>query len=84
MAELNIWLALSVLRGAVRASGSVASGEWAHGGKGGGGLFSGLGASLAGKTVGLLGMGSIGLATVRRLAGFGVREGVYVSRTDKQ
>ena len=63
VAEINIGLVLSCLRGLVRESNSVVSGDWEIKDKGEENLFQGLGESLVGKTVGFLGLGRIGLAT---------------------
>ena len=47
-------------------------------------LFSGLGESLVGKSVGFLGLGRIGLAIAKRLIPFGIRKVYYTNRTDNK
>ncbi len=65
VADHAIGLLLSVVRRLCHHNGETRRGAWARGGEIGGTLF--------GSTVGLLGYGSIGRATARRLRGFGCR-----------
>ena len=58
VAELTVWLGISVLRGAVTATAGVRTGQWEVAAEPS--LFTGLGQSLAGKTVGFVGLGRIG------------------------
>ena len=63
VAELTIGLMLALARRVCQANQAVRSGQWPR--------ISGVG--LAGKTVGLVGFGSIGRETARRLSAFGCR-----------
>ncbi|MDR3098966.1 MAG: 2-hydroxyacid dehydrogenase [Paraburkholderia sp.] len=73
VAELTIGLVLALLRQLPQADRFVRSGAWGRG------AFA-LGSSLAGKRVGIVGMGRIGKELARRLAPFGV-EIAYFGRT---
>ena len=44
-------------------------------------VYSGLGESLVGKSVGFLGLGRIGLAIAKRLIPFGIGKVYYTNRT---
>jgi len=65
VAELTIGLMLSLLRHIPQADASIRRGEW--------GKDKYFGTQLAGKTVGIVGVGRIGRAVARRLAAFGVQ-----------
>ena len=82
VAEINIALVLSCLRGIVTAANSVTSGKWEEGDKQEKNLFQGLGESLVGKTVGFLGLGRIGLATAKRLIPFKIGTVYYSNRSE--
>ena len=76
VAEMAMALILATLRRVVSADKAVRTGEWNR-------KYSDLiGVELAGKTVGLIGLGRIGTATARRLKGFDT-DLVYWSRTRK-
>jgi phosphoglycerate dehydrogenase-like enzyme len=66
VADHTLALMLACVRRVVENDASVRRGEWDRGGRH-------LGSSLSGATVGLIGLGAIGQAVARRLAGFGVR-----------
>lgn len=66
VSELAVGLLLALLRNLPGADGFVRTGQWQRG------IFT-LGSSLAGKNVGIVGLGRIGLGIARRLAGFDVR-----------
>ena len=65
VSELALGLLLALLRNIPGADSFVRAGHWRQG------IFT-LGSSLAGKTVGIVGLGRIGLGIARRLAGFDV------------
>lgn len=64
VAEWCVWAALSALRGLVVSERRLRAGEWDQLGR--------ARYELAGKTVGIVGMGDIGVETARRFAAFGV------------
>ena len=66
VADHTLALILACTRRVLQNDASVRRGEWDRGGR-----F--LGTALSGSTVGLIGLGTIGRAVARRLAGFGVR-----------
>jgi phosphoglycerate dehydrogenase-like enzyme len=66
VADHTLALMLACVRRVVENDASVRRGEWDRGGRH-------LGSALSGATVGLIGLGAIGQAVARRLAGFGVR-----------
>jgi phosphoglycerate dehydrogenase-like enzyme len=66
VADHTLALMLACIRRVVENDTSVRRGEWERGGRY-------LGSALSGATVGLIGLGGIGRAVARRLAGFGVR-----------
>jgi phosphoglycerate dehydrogenase-like enzyme len=66
VADHTLALMLACIRRVVENDASVRRGEWERGGRH-------LGSALSGATVGLVGLGGIGRAVARRLAGFGVR-----------
>lgn len=77
VADLTLALLLAVARGIFPAAQDAREGRW--------GLWSPtrwLGADLQGATLGIVGLGGIGQAVVRRAVGFGLRIG-YTSRTPK-
>jgi len=76
VAEMALALTLSLTRRVVSADKAVRAGQWNR-------KYGDLvGFELMGKTVGVIGLGRIGEATVRRLRGFGV-DILYHSRTRK-
>jgi len=66
VSELAVGLLLALLRKLPGADSFVRAGHWRQG------IFT-LGSSLAGKTVGIVGLGRIGLGIARRLEGFDVK-----------
>ncbi|XP_011865271.1 PREDICTED: glyoxylate reductase/hydroxypyruvate reductase [Vollenhovia emeryi] len=77
-AELVIALLLATSRNLVRANSAIYKNEWVS--------WSPLwmcGPGLAGKTVGIVGLGRIGLRVAEILKGFNVAEILYTSRTEK-
>ena len=82
VAEVNVALVLSCLRGVVTAANSVTNGEWEKQEMRVKNLFQGLGESLVGKTVGFLGLGRIGLATAQRLLPFKIGTVYYCNRQE--
>jgi phosphoglycerate dehydrogenase-like enzyme len=66
VADHTLALILSCIRRVVENDASVRSGEWSRGGR-----LTGI--ELTGATVGIVGLGAIGQAVARRLAGFEVR-----------
>jgi glyoxylate reductase len=76
VAEMTVGLILALLRRIVNADKAVREGEWNR-------KYGDLiGSELAGKTVGLIGMGRIGVATAKLLKAFSVNI-IYWSRTRK-
>ncbi|MCW4013857.1 MAG: hydroxyacid dehydrogenase [Candidatus Bathyarchaeota archaeon] len=76
VAEMAMALTLALLRNVVSADKAVRAGEWSR-------KYSDLiGAELAGKKVGIIGLGRIGEATAHRMQAFGA-EIAYWSRTRK-
>ena len=76
VAEMAMALTLALLRNIVSADKAVRKGEWSR-------KYSDLiGAELAGKNVGIIGLGRIGEATAHRMKAFGAEIG-YWSRTRK-
>ena len=76
VAEMAMALTLSLLRNVVSADKAVRGGQWSR-------KYSDLiGAELAGKRVGIIGLGRIGEATAHRMQAFGAEIG-YWSRTRK-
>jgi len=76
VAEMAMALTLSLLRNVVSADKAVRGGQWSR-------KYSDLiGAELAGKKVGIIGLGRIGEATAHRMQAFGAQIG-YWSRTRK-
>lgn len=76
VAEMAMALTLALLRNVVSADKAVRKGEWSR-------KYSDLiGAELAGKKVGIIGLGRIGEATAHRMQAFGAEIG-YWSRTRK-
>ncbi len=76
VAEMALGLLLAILRNIVSADKAVRKGEWNR-------KYSDLiGTELAGKTVGIIGMGRIGQATAERIKAFGAKI-LYWSRTRK-
>ena len=82
MAEINVALVLSCLRGVVRAANSVTKGDWEKQNMRVQNLFGGLGESMVGKTVGFLGLGRIGLATAKQLLPFNIGTVYYCNRQE--
>jgi len=77
VAEMAIALMLSMTRRIVSADKAVRAGEWSR-------KYGDLkGIEVMGKTVGLIGLGKIGMATAHRLKPFGV-DLIYYSRTRKE
>jgi len=76
VAEMAMALTLSLLRNVVSADKAVRAGQWSR-------KYSDLiGAEIAGKKVGIIGLGRIGEATAHRMQAFGAEIG-YWSRTRK-
>jgi D-3-phosphoglycerate dehydrogenase len=76
VAEMALGLLLAVLRNIASADKAVRKGEWNR-------KYNDLiGTELAGKTVGIIGMGRIGQATAERIKAFGAKI-IYWSRTRK-
>jgi len=78
-AELTVALLLATSRRLVEGSAQITSGGW--------GSWAPLymaGKGLHGSTVGIYGMGRIGRAVLRRLAGFGVEQFLYSGRGEKE
>ena len=82
VAEINVALVLSSLRGVVSAVNSVINVDWEKQNMRVKNLFGGLGESLVGKTVGFLGLGRIGLATAKRLLPFKIGSVYYCNRQE--
>ncbi|TRY73865.1 hypothetical protein TCAL_09918 [Tigriopus californicus] len=80
VAEHTICLALMVLRRVPFLMGSIVADTWKNNK---GSAFASLGASLHGKTVGIIGLGGIGKAIAERLIAFKVNKVIYNSRTQK-
>ena len=79
VAEVGVALILASLRQTVSRANQVRSGQWTASTE----LFSELGQSLLGQTVGFIGLGRIGLAIALRLIPFKINPTVYYSnRTD--
>ena len=75
MAEVGVALILATLRQTVSRAAQVRRGQWSPSTD----LFSDLGQSLLGKTVGFIGLGRIGLAIALRLIPFKINPRVYYS-----
>ena len=75
MAEVGVALILASLRQTVSRANQVRSGQWTASTE----LFSELGQSLLGLTVGFIGLGRIGLAIALRLIPFKINPTVYYS-----
>ena len=78
VADITVALVLGVSRRVIEMADVARRGEWSTWDP-----FTGLGCGLRDATVGIVGMGRIGLATARRLAPFGVSRFVYSARTPK-
>ena len=79
VAEVGVALILATLRQTVSLANQVSRGQWSPSTD----LFSNLGQSLSGQTVGFIGLGRIGLAIALRLIPFRINPTVYYSnRTD--
>ena len=75
VAEVGVALILATLRQTVSQANLVSRGQWSPSTD----LFTNLGQSLLGKTVGFIGLGRIGLAIALRLIPFKINPRVYYS-----
>merc|ERR1712029_353127 len=78
VAEIGVVLVLDCLRNVVKEANKVSGGKWTPSTE----LFSGLGESLVGKSIGFLGLGRIGLAIAKRLKPFGIGSIYYCNRNE--
>ncbi|CAK1555573.1 unnamed protein product [Leptosia nina] len=77
VADITVGLLLGAARGFKAGIRELESGDWKFG------VQWRLGQDVAGSTVGLVGLGGIGQAVVRRLKGFDVAKFIYSGRSDK-
>ena len=75
VAEVGVALILATLRQTVSQANLVSRGQWSPSTD----LFTNLGQSLLGKTVGFIGLGRIGLAIALRLIPFKINPKIYYS-----